>query len=64
MVKENERNIELIWLTEDVKPEYRTIIDYRREKKEAIKKMVIESRLFLKQFRYITGEQVVYDGSK
>jgi uncharacterized protein (UPF0297 family) len=64
MVKENERNIELIWLTEDVKPEYRTIIDYRREKKEAIKKMVVEFRLFLKQFRYITGEQVVYDGSK
>ncbi len=64
MVKENERNIELIWLTEDVKPEYRTIIDYRREKKEAIKKMVVEFRLFLKKFEYVTGEEVVYDGSK
>lgn len=64
MVKENERNIELIWLMEDIKPEYRTIIDYRREKKDAIKKMVIEFRLFLKRFEYVTGEEVVYDGSK
>lgn len=64
MVKENERNIELMWLMEDIKPEYRTIIDYRREKKDAIKKMVIEFRLFLKRFEYVTGEEVVYDGSK
>jgi len=62
--KECNRNIELIWLLENLKPNYWSINNYRKNYKEEIKGMTLEFRKFLKEFEYITGDLIAYDGSK
>lgn len=64
MAEENKMNIKMIWLTEDIQPEHKTIAEYIREKREAISEMVKEFRRFLKEFKYIDGKEVIIDGTK
>jgi len=64
IAEENKMNIKLIWLTEDIQPEHKTISDYISKKKEAIIEMVKEFRRFLKEFKYIDGKEVIIDGTK
>jgi len=64
MAEENKMNIKLIWLTEDIQPEYRTIIDFINEKDETIGEMVKEFRNFLKESKHIDGTKVIIDGTK
>lgn len=64
IAQENKINIKLIWLTEDIQPEYRTIAEYVSQKKEAIIEMVKEFRKFLKEYKYIDGQDVIIDGTK
>lgn len=61
---ESYRNIELIWLLGGLKPDHKTIADYRKDNAEAIRFITLEFRLFLKEHGYIKGETISLDGTK
>jgi len=62
--KECNRNIELIWLTGNLKPDFKTISDFRRDHGELIEYVYSKFRKFLKDKHYINGETIAIDGSK
>lgn len=62
--KECYRNIELMWLLGSLCPDHKTISDYRKDNKEAIRFVCISFRKFLKDQEYIGGNKVAYDGSR
>lgn len=62
--QETYRNIELMWLLQELHPDFWTINEYRKRNKEHIRFVTIEFRKFLKTENYITGKEVVTDGSK
>ena len=62
--KETYRNMEVIWLLGDLKPDHWTICKFRRENKDMIRKAAIEFRKFLVANGYIEGKTIVLDGSK
>lgn len=64
MEKESYRNIEVIWLLGELKPDHWTICKFRRENKELIRSVAIEFRKFLMKSGYIDGKSIVFDGSK
>lgn len=63
---ENEtyRNMEVIWLLGNLQPDHKTISDFRKDNKEAIRAVTLSFRKFLRDEGYITGEQMTTDGSK
>lgn len=61
---ETYRNIEMIWLLGNLKPDHKTISDYRKDNSAAIRFVTIEFRKFLKSKGYIDGKIVGVDGSK
>ncbi len=64
IAEENKMNIKLIWLTEDIHPEYKTIAEYKREKKEVIIEAEKELRRYLKELKVTDGESVITDEAK
>jgi len=62
--KETYRNMEVIWLLGDLKPDHWTICKFRRENKDMIRMAAIEFRKFLLANGYIGGKTIVFDGSK
>ena len=64
MENETYRNIEIIWLLGELKPDHWTICKFRRENDGLIRAVAIEFRKFLKGNGYIEGKTVVFDGSK
>jgi len=62
--KETYRNMEVIWLLGDLKPDHWTICKFRRENKDMIRMAAIEFRKFLLANGYIEGKTIVFDGSK
>lgn len=62
--KETYRNMEVIWLIGDLKPDHWTICKFRRENKDLIRSVAIELRKFLIANGYIEGKQIAIDGSK
>lgn len=64
MERETYRNIELIWLLGDLKPDHWTICKFRRENIDLIRSAAIEFRRFLMANGYIEGKTIVFDGSK
>jgi transposase len=64
MENETYRNIEVIWLLGDLKPDHWTICKFRRENNSLIRAVAIEFRKFLIKSGYIEGKTVVFDGSK
>lgn len=64
MENETYRNIEVIWLLGDLKPDHWTICKFRRENEGMIRSVAIEFRKFLKTSGYIEGKTLVFDGSK
>ena len=64
MEKETYRNIEVMWLLGDLKPDHWTICKFRRENKDLIRSVAFEFRKFLLANGYIAGKTIVFDGSK
>ena len=62
--KETYRNMEMIWLLGNLQPDHKTISDFRKDSKESIRKVTISFRKFLVSEGYISGKQVVTDGTK
>ena len=61
--KECGRNIELMWLTEGLKPSYKTIADFRKENPKALKNVFREFVLLCKNIDLIEGRLVAIDGA-
>lgn len=64
MEKETYRNIEVMWLLGDLKPDHWTICKFRRENRDLIRLAAISIRKFLLDNGYLEGKKIVFDGSK
>jgi transposase len=62
--KEACRNVELMWLMRKLRPDFKTIADFRRDNPQAIKKVCREFTLWCKRLELFGGELVAIDGSK
>ena len=58
------RNIEVIWLTGNLKPDHKTISDYRKDNSEQIKALSKKFREFLRDNGFIKAECIAVDGSR
>ena len=61
---EAQRNLELIWLTGRLAPDFKTIADFRRDNGEAISKVCKEFVLLCRRMKLFTDGVVAIDGSK
>ena len=62
--KECLRNIEMQWLLEDIRPNYHSITDFRKNNPTALKKLFKLFVSFLKDVDLIGGETIAIDGTK
>jgi transposase len=62
--RECHRNIEVIWLVGNLKPDHKSIADYRKDNAAAIKYVTKKFRHFLRDKGYIKGKLIAIDGSK
>jgi transposase len=62
--KECVRNIEVQWLLEDIRPNYHSIADFRKDNPKALKQLFKLFVSFLKNADLISGETIAIDGTK
>lgn len=62
--KETHRNIELMWLMKKLTPDFKSIADFRKDNRDAIKKVCREFILVCKKLDLFGGELVAIDSSK
>jgi transposase len=62
--RETQRNIELIWLTGRLTPDFKTIADFRKDNGEAIRKVCREFVVLCRRLNLFTEAVVAIDGSK
>lgn len=62
--QETHRNVELIWLLRRLRPDFKTIADFRRENPQGLKAVCREFTLLCKHLDLFGGELVAIDGSK
>ena len=60
---EAQRNLELIWLTGRLAPDFKTTADFRRDNGEAIRKVCKEFVLLCRRMELFTESIVAIDGS-
>lgn len=58
------RNVELMWLMNQLAPDHKTIADFRKDNGEAIKGSVLAFSQWLYKAEYIKGDLISIDGSK
>jgi transposase len=58
------RNIEVMWLLGNLRPDFKTIADYRKDMGDHIRYLTHQFRLFLRDHGYIKGQLVAIDGTK
>ena len=62
--REAQRNVELIWLTGRLMPDFKTIADFRRDNGEAIRRVCREFVLLCRRMQLFADATVAIDGSK
>lgn len=62
--QETHRNVELMWLLRGLRPDFKTIADFRRDHPEALKGVCREFILLCKRLDLFGGELLAIDGSK
>jgi len=62
--REAQRNIELMWLTERLAPDFKTIADFRKDNGEAIRLVCREFVMLCKKLNLLSDKLVAIDGSK
>lgn len=62
--QETHRNVELMWLLRGLRPDFKTIADFRRDHAEALKGVCREFILLCKRLELFGGELLAIDGSK
>lgn len=58
------RNLEIIWLLNSLKPDFKTIADFRKDNKTAIKQVFKQFNLLCNDWNLFGKELVAIDGSK
>ncbi|MCJ8299520.1 MAG: transposase, partial [Pseudomonadales bacterium] len=61
---EKHRNVELKWLVERLRPDFKTIADFRRDNGQAIRKVCKEFVLLCRRLELLSQDIVAIDGSK
>ena len=62
--RESGRNLEAMWLLENLQPDFKTIADFRKDNGEAIKQTVVKFRMWCLSEGLYGREMVAVDGSK
>jgi transposase len=62
--REAARNLELIWLLRKLRPDFKTIADFRRDNSQAIKAVCREFTLLCRKLELFGGELVAIDSTK
>src|SRR6266542_4792436 len=62
--RETQRNIELVWLTGRLMPDFKTIADFRKDNGEAIRKVCREFVVLCRRLELFSEASVAIDGSK
>jgi len=62
--RESHRNVEVIWLTGKLMPDHKTIANFRRDNREAIREVCRAFTRFCRELDLFGGELVAIDGSK
>lgn len=62
--KECIRNIEMQWLIEDIRPNYHSIADFRKDNPKAVKQLFKLFVSFLKNAELVAGKTIAIDGTK
>src|SRR5450631_2787462 len=62
--RETQRNVELIWLTGKLSPDFKTIADFRRDNGKAIRRVCGEFVVLCRNMDLFTDALVAIDGSK
>lgn len=57
------RNIEMMWLTQGLRPSYKTIANFRKNNPKALQSIFKDFSLLLKNLKLITGDLVAVDGA-
>ena len=58
------RNLELMWLIRKLRPDFKTISDFRKENLKALKRIFQEFLVICKKLELFGGEMLAVDGSK
>ena len=58
------RNLELIWLLRGVRPDFKTIADFRKDNREVFKKLFKEFNLLCRKLDLFGAELIAIDGAK
>jgi len=61
---ETHRNIEVIWLLRHLKPDFKTIADFRRDNRNAFRQVFREFVLLCRQLDLFGGELLAVDGTR
>jgi transposase len=62
--RESHRNVELIWLTGRLMPDFKTIADFRKDNRQAIRRVCMEFVGVCREFNLFSATLVAIDGSK
>jgi transposase len=62
--RECQRNVELMWLMRKLRPDFKTISDFRKDNRKAFKGVFRQFVLLCKGLGLLAGELVAVDGSK
>ncbi len=62
--RETQRNVEMMWLTGRLAPDYKTISDFRKDNGEAIRLVCREFVMLCKKLNLLSNTLVAIDGSK
>src|SRR5438093_6016135 len=62
--RETKVNLEVMWLLGKLRPDFKTIADFRRDNLKAIKQVCREFTLLCRKLKLFGGELIAIDGSK
>jgi transposase len=62
--QETHRNVELMWLLKQLRPDHKTIADFRKNNLQPLRQVCREFTVLCKQLDLFAGELVAIDGSK
>ncbi len=62
--REAQRNVELLWLLRQLRPDFKTIADFRKDNLQPLRAVCREFTLLCRQLELFGGELVAIDGSK
>jgi len=62
--RETQRNVELIWLTGRLAPDFKTIADFRKDNGQAIRRVCREFIVLCREMKLFSEAVVAIDGSK